>query len=110
MMRTKRKIDIKKALKAELEGFVIFVKNNFLNLFMSLIVILYWMTKFSIKSTVLCSILSILVLWVVPYNSNLISKYMVEDESKYYFQIMGLVTFNVVSYIFIGILFLLLFF
>lgn len=110
MIRTKRKTDIKKALKAELEGFVVFVKNNFLNLFLYLIIILYWVMKLSTRNTILCGVLSVLVLWILPYNSNLISKYMVEDESKYYFQIMGLVTFNVVSYIFIGILFLLLFF
>ena len=103
MIKTKSKLST--IMKAEVSGFLDLCKKYLLNIFLSMIVLLYGIKSHNI---VISIILITLSLFILPHNSKMISKYMDDDSDKYYFHIMGLVIFNVVSYSIIGILFILL--
>ena len=103
----KRKISIKHILKEEFKGFISISKTYCLNMFMWSLVLLIWINNpINIKNSIVSLVLTILVLFILPHNSKLITRYMEEDENKYYFQIIGLISFNVTSYLVVGILFL----
>ena len=102
----KRKISIKHISKEEFKGFISISKTYCLNMFMWSLVLLIWINNpINIKNSIVSLVLTILVLFILPHNSKLITRYMEEDENKYYFQIIGLISFNVTSYLVVGILF-----
>ena len=103
MIKTKSKLST--VMKAEVNGFLDLCKKYLLNIFLSIVVLLYGIKSHNI---VISIILITLSLFILPHNAKVISKYMDDDSDKYYFHIIGLVVFNVVSYCIIGFLFILL--
>ena len=90
---------IKNTLKNEMTGLASIIKNDMSNIILALSLSISSFKNITLDNVIINLILTLMILFVVPNNSKKITEYIRLGSEDYYFQIIGLLCFNVIVYI-----------